>query len=1406
MKRRICILISFINLLTFSLQAQFTDDFSDGDFTSNPTWSGDVSEFQISTANELQSNGPAANATLHLVTPSTQFQNTIWEFWVKLEFSPSTSNYVQIFLMSDQADLESDLNGYFIRIGESGSSDGIDLFRQDGSSTTKIIDGSNAILTSSSSNEARIRVTRDAAGNWLLEADATGGNTFVQEGTVLDNTITTTSFFGVLCQHSSTRADKFFFDDFSVASSGISLVSATAINSTQIDVLFSEDVDATTAETTTNYSIDNGLGNPTLAQVDGSNGALVHLTYSNIPTGNYVLTANNVAASGNSNVIEANSMANFSFTASIAYKKLVINEIFADFSPQVALPEAEFIEIYNPSSNTINLLNATFTDGSSTATFPNISLASGAYLIACANADTNTFKPFGDVVGLSNFPTLNNGGETLSLKDAFNDLIDEVSYETSWYNDAVKDDGGYTLELINPLDTCLLPENNWSASNDVSGGTPGAENSIFNDTPDTQAPSILSATANTLTEIEIVFNERMDAASLLTANYSITNGSTTINVNQITVSADATTALLVIDPLTLGIFYDLSISNATDCPGNVLGANSNEVGMGKTPSYKELLINEIMADPTPVVGLPDREFIEIYNPTEFAISTNGMYLADAADTVSLPNHTLKPSEYLILTATSGVTDLEPFGTTLGVTSFPSLTNAGEILRLLQPNFSTVDVVVYSEAWYQDEVKEEGGYTLELISPADTCRISDENWIASTNVNGGTPGAQNSVFDNSIDQTVPAILSVQVITADSLLLTFSSKMDVNSLINASYIISDGSNTFNVTGINVLEFGTSATLKVETLTIGEAYTLQITNALGCNQQALPTTAFTFAFGLQPEFHDIIITEIMADPNPVVGLPDVEYIEIYNTTSSYISLKNLILTDLTGSTGFSDVVLEPNGYLLLADDSRIVAFTQTNKLGLASFPSLANSGEPLVLKTTNDKLIFEITYSLDWFEDDAKRGGGFSLEMIDTNQPCIEEANWKGSTSLNGGTPGAANSVTGSVSDNLAPELTRAVPISATEVLLEFNEKLDSASTQTASILIDNGIGITARVFVLPNTKEILLQLDQALDDATTYTVTVNNLQDCSGNLMTVENNYIIHLPQTVEAGDIIINEVVPDAFTGGARYVELYNHSDKYISLKDWQLGVENSAGTIGTNSGQRATLREAEWIMAPNTYLVFTDDINAIANDYPSGQLDLVLEVTTSSFITLDVGDEDKRKIVLIDADGNEMDRLELDESMYFDLLDDVNGVALERISFDAPTNDVNNWASAAESVGFGTPGYLNSQHIDNPKANLGNDCFELSPSVFSPDNDGFEDILTIHYTCNQNNLVATITIYDAQGREFKRLVQNQLLATEGFITWDGVGDSGEKARVGYYILYIESFDLNGNVERIKKTVAVGAKF
>ncbi|WP_299755968.1 lamin tail domain-containing protein [uncultured Pontibacter sp.] len=575
------------------------------------------------------------------------------------------------------------------------------------------------------------------------------------------------------------------------------------------------------------------------------------------------------------------------------------------------------------------------------------------------------------------------------------------------------------------------------------------------------------------------------------------------------------------------------------------------------------------------------------------------------------------------------------------------------------------------------------------------------------------------------------------------------------------------------------------------------LRITNVqdLFGNSQLNPIVrSFTFTPpAVLPNYNELLITEIMADESPAVGLPAQEYIELYNPTSKVLKLQGIRYSDATSIATFPDVQLLPQEYAVVVPNSQVANFSEYGKIiGISNFPSLNNSGELLQLHQPNGKLIYALNYSDAWYKNSSKKDGGWSLEMIDVNNPCAGTDNWTASVDPRGGTPAQPNAVAAANPDNTPPILTEATAIAPDRILLRFNERLDSIQAASmANYSISPSISINSVQVQGPLFTEAILILNGQLQERQEYTLSAASITDCSGNSNPQPLTYTFALPSAPAPGDVVINEVLFNPRTGGADFVELVNRSEKYLNLKDWKL-----ANTSSDSISNIRSITTANYVLATGQYVVLTSDPDNIKQNYPIARQETFIKMSSLPSYPDDAG-----TVVVLQPDGVVADKFSYDEDMHFELIDDVNGVSLERLRLEGPSI-AGNFHSAATTV-FATPGYRNSQSQVGVAAQQ---VFEVAPKAFSPDGDGYEDYATINYHTDKTGLVANITVYDAQGREIRKLVRNELLEANGFFRWDGLREDGTKANIGYYLFYIELFGLNGEKSEHKEKVVVSGRF
>lgn len=920
---------------------------------------------------------------------------------------------------------------------------------------------------------------------------------------------------------------------------------------------------------------------------------------------------------------------------------------------------------------------------------------------------------------------------------------------------------------------------------------------IITGSSDATPPTISVVTPVSSTELDVLFSESVDLTTAqMTNNYSLNNSFG----NPSSAIRDGTNLSLVhltyASAMPEGQAFTLTVNNVQDIAGNAMSSQNINFNSFTPISGKKVVINEIFADESPVVGLPSAEYVELFNPQSMAIDITNWTLGGAgssnADSDPFPSFSIPAQGYMILTA-NGNTSLFS-GNVIGIGTSTTLTNSGETLTLKDDNGDIIDQITYSTALYQDDEKENGGYSLELINPFLNC-TDLSNWTASNNASGGTPGTQNSVFDNTPDTTAPTLTLATAENETSVFITFSEAMETGGLsIANNYNFNNG---VSISTINVLESNQQVRLSTSSLSTNTAYTLTLNNLQDCSGNALSENTITFFLGESPTFNEVLITEIFADPEPSFGLPNSEYIEIYNPSSNkVISLNECVLSDENGSETFPNQNLEPQEYAIVCDVENASLFTNLGRvITLADFPSLTNSGEILTLTNAQNSLLFTITYNDAWHSSSARREGGYSLEMIDVASPCGEESNWASSENTIGGTPGQVNSIQAVLPDNSNPKIQSAFAVVTDTIEVRFSEKMDSLSLVNATYQVNNGIAVDNISIISPDFKRVQLKVSPNLEANTTYQISIQNISDCAGNRIGEENTASFKLVEEADSTDILLNEVLFNPRTGGSDFVEFYNNSDKYINLKNWEIANVDEAN-IPDN---RQVISETNLVLAPQEYLVLTTDALNIQSEYPDANADAFLELTSMPSLGNDEG-----TVLLLNEQVEIFQRLDYEDDFHNDLLEDENGVSLERISWTNETNNRQNWTSAGTRVGFATPGYLNSQSTENPLVT--DNQITLDTKVFTPDGDGNQDVVTINYNFTNGQNISNILIYDKTGRQVKQIAQSTIAGTSGFYVWDGSNDNGQKVPMGYYIIFVEAFDAGGGKQTFKESVVVGTRF
>ena len=1350
--------------------------------------------------------------------------STIWQFEVKFTNpSPSGDNCWYVFLTSDTDNSQmypgGAVNGYVFGLNFMGTDDVLKLWNVTNGTATEIISTGFNWNNFDASIAKSVVVARSTSGLWEIRIDDDGGfDNLISFGTATDDIFTTADYYGIAYNYTKSNSLKFWIDDVYVGTpipdTNKPFLTKILVNSpNSMQLTFNEDIDVVTAENEANYSVDNSIGNPSSAILNINNKRIIDLVFPSdfqsstdyemlieniedlsqnvikdtlvafdwqniliesidyISTTeikiNYTKEIDSTSAVQISNYLIDNSIGNpvtsvfdeinrqsvnlifatpfvneQSYTIHIENVEdvfgniisptdynfifylvkrydIIINELMVDINPTpIALPPNKYIEIYNVSNYSLNLLDWILKIGTNNdLVFPAINIEPHQYAIICSGEVENLFSPYGQTIPILTESYLTStSGKMITLRNSKNEIIEQITYNPDvWYGDEDKDDGGWAMERIDPTNFCNQ-NTNWHASENYTGGTPGMINSVYGINPDTKSPWIEDITLATSCDMIIDFSETVDTLHA-TSLMSYLLNSSIIPISAVIDDDDNSIVKLHFAEHYLFSNNDLLVSNISDYCGNSMNDT--------TISF----------------------FYELINPTN-----------------------------------------------------------------VEPKSATQVKVYFSE-------------------PIE--KSSGENYL-------------NFSVNNEIGHPI-------IVTRDA------NDSSVVHLLFDTEFIEDIENILTVTGIS---------------------------DVNGNDMIEANIVFTYH---QPEVFDVVINELMLDINPSpLGLPEAQYIELYNTTQFDIWLSDWIFVAESQSDRlFPTVKIKPNAYVLLCEENEEYLFEEFGiTIPILGSSDLTQTGKELQIFDNGGKLIYHIRYSDTWYNDDNKDDGGWSLEKIDSENFCESSFNWGASSDISGGTPGRDNSIYAINTDNTLPIVVNISVKSSNKLVVQFSKSISFDSGLDISNYSVSGIGNPLGVSIVDtsystvilyfdtqfvDTQEnilsitnvyddcgnsiedtdiaftyylikpvyvwvlnqnqlqikfseeldysssmindnyivneligtpnyivratedpsiIFLQFSTNFSDGVVYELSIANIEDVNGNVM--QNATLEFVYYKAKVNDIVINEVLFNPYKDCVDFVELYNRSQYPINMIDLRIAKRDDDGEIANSY----RISDANFLIQPETYLVVSTDTNNIQKTYTYGGR--YIEINTMPSYSDDEGD-----VIILDDNDSIIDEFVYTDDMHFGLISNYDGISLERIDFNISASDTSNWHSAAETVGFATPGLVNSQYQDLSQINpLGS--ITLEPQVFSPDNDAYNDQLYIYYEFEQGGYVATVMIFNKNGIMVRELINDEYIGVDGFWIWDGLDDFQQKVNIGIYVVVVKIFDLDGNVQVFKNAAVVSA--
>ena len=1086
---------------------------------------------------------------------------------------------------------------------------------------------------------------------------------------------------------------------------------------------------------------------------------------------------------------------------------IVISEIMFDPTPRVYLPDAEYLELYNNSDQDVVMDGWKLFVGKKKYSIPTNTLKSGEYLVL-----TKDVSLFPDINVLQvKITSLSNSGTTLRIETASGDLMNTIAYSSKMFADDAKDNGGWSLELINPKNNCIKKEN-WTGSVNPNGGTPGKVNSILDLTffPEV-ITNITKVVANDdVSSITVTLSNYVDESTLLmktdyTDNYTLSSENMPDGSSEVAINLNGSIGASE----NYFVFEGLKSCDGIDVISDTIWASSfQNIERG------DILVSEVMFNPKKGTN----DFVELYNSSDKYLSLRSASISNfTVEGTTISNENVKkitdeniifkPHSYIVITNDVDVT-ITNYNSGhrqlfVEISSMPRLNNTEGNIAVLNPSLEFVDEMAYTDEMFSDKEKKKGGWSLELINTDNKC-VKNENWDGSSDVSGATPGLENSIKNTDHYPSVNNMITKVTTNDDESEVNIFYKYFIDE--TTIQVETDYTASYNYSVSENPNGSTVITINFDSILSDDVNYFLFKDLKNCDGSSVKTDTVWVSKTKEIEPNDLLVNEVMVKPS----VDNDQYIEIFNFSDKFFSLKGVVISNyiVEGDKVLSEnekiiseenLILEPHGFIVVTTSTANLMSYFDNDEGrsfveISTLPKLNTTEGNLALLSSKGLFVDKMFYNSSMYGSNSKADGGVSLELVNPINRCIKTENWSGSNEIKGGTPGKVNSIFDS---NYFPTLLNEVVQVVTDddvssFVVSFTSYVDETSIEVETNYTDI---YNYSLYNKPDgSADISVVLDSELGDDVNYFV-FNNLKSCDGSTIVSDTIWLSSFTK-IENGDIVINEIMFYPNSNSSEFIEIYNTTDNYFSLKDTYISNYSNDNESSTSSNEEL-LTSDNIVLNPKSYVVITTDAKSIIDNYKSAPRSSFIEIATMPKL-----DNSEDNIALLKSNFDFIDKVAYSKDMHINLItsDKQKGLSLERIKASNPSLDFNNWTSASQGSGGATPGLKNSV---SPIDVLVEDNLMVYPELFTPNDDGLNDLVELKYVNDVAGSVANVKIFNSQGVFIKEISNNYLMGAEGSFLWDGTRSDGSLCEKGIYVFWIEIFDSNGNVNVYKKICVLG---